>query len=46
MEKVLLNGNGEPEYVRTKIGPFGIKTAPFPVQHVAADPERRDLTLQ
>jgi hypothetical protein len=45
-EKLFLNGRGEPEYVRVKMGLFGIKTVLIPVQTVAADEERRALVLQ
>ena len=45
-EKLFLNGRGEPEYVRVKLGLFGIKTVLIPVQTVAVDEERRALVLQ
>ena len=46
VEKLFLNGSGEPEYIRVKMGLFGSKTVLIPVQTVAADEERRALVLQ
>lgn len=45
-ERLFLNGDGEPEYIRVKMGLFGFKTVLVPVQVVAADKERRALVLQ
>ncbi len=45
-ERIFLNGGGDPEYIRVKMGLFGIKTVLIPVQTVAADEERRALVLQ
>jgi hypothetical protein len=45
-EKLFLNGDGEPEYIRVKMGLFGFKTVLVPVQAVAADEKRRALVLQ
>jgi hypothetical protein len=45
-EKVFLNGSGEPEYIRVKMGLLGIKTILIPVQAAAVDEERRALVLQ
>jgi hypothetical protein len=45
-ERLFLNGSGEPEYIRVKMGFFGFKTVLIPVQSVAADKERRALVLQ
>ena len=45
-EKLFLNGSGEPEYIRVKLGFFGFKTILIPVQTVAAHEERRTLVLQ
>ncbi len=45
-EKLFLNGSGEPEYIRVKMGLLGFKTVLIPVQAVAADEERRALVLQ
>src|SRR5215212_9845200 len=36
-ERLFLNGRGEPEYIRVKLGLFGFKTVLVPVQVVAAD---------
>jgi hypothetical protein len=45
-EQCFLNGSGEPEYIRVKMGLFGLKTVLIPVQGVAADDERRSLVLE
>jgi PRC-barrel domain protein len=45
-EKLFLNGSGEPEYIRVKMGLFGSKTVLIPVQTAAVDEERRALVLQ
>jgi hypothetical protein len=45
-EEIFLNGRGEPEYIKVKLGFFGLKTLLLPVQSVAADEERRTLVLQ
>jgi hypothetical protein len=45
-ERLFLNGDGEPEYIRVKMGLFGFKTVLVPVQAVAADEEQRALVLQ
>ena len=45
-DKIFLNGRGEPEYIKVKMGFFGYKTVLLPVQSVAADEERRALVLQ
>jgi hypothetical protein len=45
-ERVFANGRGEPEYIRVKMGLFGLKTVLLPVQSVAVDEERRALVLQ
>jgi hypothetical protein len=45
-EKLFVNGSGEPEYIRMKMGFFGLKTVLIPVQAVATDEERRSLVLQ
>jgi hypothetical protein len=46
IKRVFVNGRGEPEYIGVKIGLFGFKTILLPVQSVAADEERRALSLQ
>jgi hypothetical protein len=45
-EKYFVNGSGEPEYIRVRMGLFGFKTVLIPVQTVAVDKERRTLVLQ
>jgi hypothetical protein len=45
-QRVFANGRGEPEYIRVKMGLFGLKTVLLPVQSVAVDEERRALVLQ
>ena len=45
-QKIFLNGRGEPEYIRVKMGLFRTKAVLIPVQTVAADEERRPLVLQ
>jgi PRC-barrel domain len=45
-ERLFLNGSGEPEYIRVKLGLFGFKAILIPVQTVAAHEERRILVLQ
>ena len=45
-ERIFLNGRGEPEYIKVKMGFFGFKTVLLPVQSVAEDEERRALLLQ
>ncbi len=44
--ELFANGSGEPEYVRVRMGLFGMKSALIPVQLVASDEERRTITLQ
>jgi hypothetical protein len=46
VEKLFLNGSGEPEYIRVKVGLLGFKTVLIPVQTLDADEERRVLVLQ
>lgn len=45
-ERIFLNGRGEPEYIRVKIGFFGFKIVLIPVQSVAVDEKQRALILQ
>jgi hypothetical protein len=40
------NGSGEPEYVRVRLGLFGLKSVMIPVQLVALEGERQTMTLQ
>lgn len=46
VEKILLNRAGEPEYIRTRIDPLGIRRVLLPVQLVAVDDERRAILLR
>jgi hypothetical protein len=46
VRELFANGRDEPEYVRVRIGVFGLKSALIPVQLVALDEERRTITLQ
>lgn len=45
-ERIFLNGRGEPEYIKVKMGLFSFKRVLLPVQSVAADEERRILVQQ
>jgi len=44
--EIFANESGEPEYVRVRMGLFGLKCALIPVQLVVLDGERRTVTLQ
>ena len=46
VEKLFVNGGGEPEYIRIKMGVLGLKSVLLPVLYVTVDEERRVLTLQ
>jgi hypothetical protein len=45
-ERIILNGRGEPEYIKVKMGFFGFKSVLLPVQSVDADEDLRPLLLQ
>jgi hypothetical protein len=45
-EKVFVNWNEEPEYVRVRIGFFGLKSFLIPVQFAEVDDERCILLLK
>ena len=45
-ERFFVNGSGDPEYIRVKMGLLGFKTVLIPVQAIAADEEQRTLVLQ
>ena len=45
VEKIFVNGGGQPEYVRVKTGRLARKSLLLPVQFVSLDPKRRTLTL-
>ena len=44
--EVFTNRRGEPQYIRTRVGPFGWRSVLIPVCFVTLDEERRTLTLQ
>ncbi len=46
VEKVFVNGDDEPEYVRVKMGLFGLKSVLIPVVSVSVDKERKAITLE
>ncbi len=46
VKELFSNAYDEPEYVRVKIGLFGLKTFLIPVSFIAVDEKRRILTLQ
>ena len=46
VEKVFTNENHEPEYVRIKMGFFGLKSVLIPTRFVVLDQERRTLVLK
>jgi hypothetical protein len=45
-ESVFANSDGEPEYIRLRIGPFGMKTVLIPVQFVETDEVRKTLVIK
>jgi hypothetical protein len=45
-EEVFVNLEGEPEYIRVRIGRFGMKSVLIPVQFVETEEHQRTLTLQ
>lgn len=46
VKEIFVNWDGEPEYIRVKMDPFGLKSNLIPVQSVALDHERRVLVLE
>lgn len=46
VEKLFVHENHKPEYVRVKMGLFGLKYVLTPVGFVAIDQERRTLMLK
>ncbi len=46
VQELFANAYDEPEYIRVRIGLFGLKSFLIPVIFVAVDEERRTLTLQ
>ena len=45
-EEVFVNREGGPEYIRVRIGFFGMKSVLIPVQFVKTDEQQRTLALQ
>jgi hypothetical protein len=45
-EEVFVNREGGPEYIRVRVGLFGMKSVLIPVQFVDTDEEKRTLALQ
>ena len=45
-KELFANAQGEPEYVRVRTGPFGLRSVLIPIGFAAIDEERRTLTLQ
>jgi len=45
-ERVFVNWNEEPEYIRVRIGFFGLKSVLIPVQLAEVDDERQMLVLK
>ena len=46
VERIFSNGDGEPQYVRTRAGLFGNRLVLIPVLDVAVDHEKRTITLR
>ena len=46
VEKLYLNPDGDPEYVKTKTGLLGLKSVLLPVQMAEVDEEQRVLHLR
>ena len=44
--ELFVNLHDEPEYVRVKLGLFGLRTALIPVEIVTVDEDRRALVLR
>jgi hypothetical protein len=45
-EEIFANASDEPEYIKVKIGFFGLKTVLIPVRLAAVDTERRVIELR
>jgi hypothetical protein len=45
-EEIFANANDDPEYIRVKMGFFGLKSVLIPVHLAAADMERRAIELR
>ena len=46
VKELFANAYGEPEYLRVRMGFFGLKSFLIPVSFITVDEERRTLTLQ
>ena len=46
VKELFRNAYGEPEYVRVRMGLFGLKSVLLPIGFVAVDEGRQTLTLQ
>lgn len=46
VQKLFVNDEGEPEYVRVRLGLLGLRQVLIPVESALADEERKRLTLQ
>ena len=46
VEKIFVNENRQPEYVRVKIGLFGLKSILIPAKTLVIDEEHRNLMLK
>lgn len=46
VEKLFVNSEDEPEYVRVKLGFLRLRSVLIPVESALADEERKRLTLQ
>lgn len=45
-EEVFVNWDGEPGYIRIRLGLFGMKSVPIPVQFVETDDKNKALVLK
>ena len=46
VKELFTNAHDEPEYVRVRVGLFGLRSILVPIGFVAIDEERQTLTLQ
>jgi hypothetical protein len=46
VEELFVNGSGEPEYVKVRMGLLGLRSVLLPVLYVAVDEKRRALLLE
>ena len=46
VERVFANSDGEPVYIRVRIGFFGMRAVLIPVQFVETDEKRKPLVLK